>query len=230
MMLWSGLLLVCKTISSSWSARPTHLLGQADQLSIKHIFMQIMVHPHSNVAGLQDHPIFLVCRTISSSWSARPVVHQTYLVADHGASSLGGGSQRQPPSSFHSVVGTRTFGGYSSLDNCWQWPVLLPRKSLKGSWGGVCPEKKMEKFWICPEFFPEKKLEGPLGRGCPEKKILDKSRICPEFFFWTPPSQGSFQNFFWKKNLDKSRICPEFFFLDRPLPGHRDGNMFPDFY
>ena len=159
MMLLSELLLVCKTILSSWSARPFHLLGQPDQLSINHIFLQIMML----LSGL-----FLVCKTILSSWSARPshllgqarpVVHQSYLPADHGASSAGGGVQRQPPSSSHFVVGARTFWEVFFLDNFWLCPEFVPRKGLKGSWeGGVQTKEIWTNSGKSQNFFPEKNL------------------------------------------------------------------------
>ena len=96
------ILLVCKTISSSWSARP---LVHQSYLPADH---DALVR---TVAGLQDHLIFLVCKTISSSWSARPVVHQIISSCRSWCSLRGGGgSQRQPPSSSHVLVGRRTFG------------------------------------------------------------------------------------------------------------------------
>ena len=71
------ILLVCKTISSSWSARPvvhqSYLPADHDALV-------------RTVAGLQDHLIFLVCKTISIflvSQTSCPSI--PYLLADHDA-------------------------------------------------------------------------------------------------------------------------------------------------
>ena len=203
------ILLVCKTISSSWSARPvvhqSYLPADHDALV-------------RTVAGLQDHLIFLVCKTISSSWSARPVVHQTYLLADHGASSrhccwsarpsylLGLQdhlnflvSQTSCPSNISSCRSWCILTGGVLRDNLpalfilWQWPESLPRESLKGSWGGVCPEKKFWKILEISRFFSRKKCwKDPWGGV--QKKFWKNSGIFQNFFSGHPP-QGSFQNF-----------------------------------